>query len=167
MIIIKKKYLLGVVFIFALGSFLHFTYELTNGNFIVGLFSAQNESVFEHTKLLVLPIFLWYILTYNYTKTSINKEKYFTSMLISLLTSIVLIPLIYYFVTKGLNIENAIINISIFFVSALFGQLLAYHYYKYGKREFSQIFIIFISLILIGIYIYFSVYPGNLPIFIV
>ncbi len=133
----------------------------------MGLFSAQNESVFEHTKLLLLPIFLWYILTYNYTKISINKEKYFTSMLISLLTGIVLIPLIYYFVTKGLNIENAIINISIFFVSALFGQLLAYHYYKYGKCEISQFVVIFISVILIGIYIYFSVYPGNLPIFIV
>lgn len=167
MIFIKKKYLFGILFIFLLGSLLHFTYDWSNQNRLVGLFSAQNESVFEHTKLLILPTFLWYIISYIFTKDSIDKNKYFTSMIISLVVSIILIPLLFYFVKEGLSINSGIVNIAIFFLSGLFGQLLAYHHYKYENKSFSKLIIISISILLIITYIYFSNFPLNLPIFIV
>lgn len=166
MIFIKKKYLIGILFLFAIGSLLHFTYDWSNQNFLVGLFSAQNESVFEHTKLLILPIFLWYILSYIFRKNEIDKNKYFTSMLISSSISIISIPLMFYFVKEGLSINNGIVNIIIFFISVLFGQLLAYHYYKYESKSLPKIIIILLSLLLIIIYIYFSLFPLDLPIFI-
>lgn len=166
MIFIKKKFLLGILFIFGLGILLHFTYDWSNNNLFVGLFSAQNESVFEHTKLLILPTVLWYILSYKYRKFDINTEKYFTSMLISLGTSIISIPLLYYFVSEGLSIDSFILNILIFFISAGVGQILACHYYKYVSSSIPKILIILLSLFLVGIYIYFSINPLNLPIFI-
>ena len=51
--------LIGAFFISILGTFLHFTYDLSNHNKYVSLFSAVNESVWEHLKLLVFPSFLW------------------------------------------------------------------------------------------------------------
>ena len=46
------------------GSGLHFLYKLTYCNWIVGIFVAVNESVFEHLKLLVFPIVVIWILSY-------------------------------------------------------------------------------------------------------
>jgi len=43
--------LLGIVFIVLVGSALHFTFELSGDNPLVGVFSAVNESVWEHLKL--------------------------------------------------------------------------------------------------------------------
>ena len=58
----KKYNFYNVLFIFILGTLLHFTYNWSNNNFIVGLFSSTNESIFSHTKLLILPTFIFYIL---------------------------------------------------------------------------------------------------------
>ena len=43
--------LIGMVFIFFLGSALNFTFALSGNQPIVGAFSAVNESVWEHLKL--------------------------------------------------------------------------------------------------------------------
>ena len=166
MIFIKRKYLIGILFIICLGSLLHFTYEWSNNNFFIGLFSAKNESVFEHTKLLILPTFLWYFFTYKFTRIDVNMSKYFTSMLISLGVSIISIPLLFYFVTEGLNINSAVVNIIIFCLASLFGQLLAYHFYKYKCNGLPKILISLLILALISVYIYFSMFPLDLPIFI-
>lgn len=45
------------LFISILGTLLHFTYEWSQNNAIVGLFSAVNESTWEHLKLLFFPMF--------------------------------------------------------------------------------------------------------------
>jgi hypothetical protein len=42
--------LVGIVFIIIIGSLLHFTFELS-GHQAIGVFSAVNESVWEHLKL--------------------------------------------------------------------------------------------------------------------
>lgn len=44
------------LFISILGTLLHFTYEWSQNNAIVGLFSAVNESTWEHLKLLFFPM---------------------------------------------------------------------------------------------------------------
>lgn len=51
--------LAGVVFIVLLGSFMHFTFELSGNNPIVGSVSAVNESTWEHLKLSVFPALLF------------------------------------------------------------------------------------------------------------
>ncbi|MBC7113294.1 MAG: hypothetical protein H5T34_04655 [Candidatus Methanomethyliales bacterium] len=45
---ILRYELFGIIFIVLLGSSLHFTYELSGENPLVGAFSAVNESVWEH-----------------------------------------------------------------------------------------------------------------------
>ena len=51
--------LAGIVFIIILGSLLHFTFEFSGGNPVVGVFSAVNESIWEHLKLAFWPAILF------------------------------------------------------------------------------------------------------------
>ena len=62
---LKKFKMLSVVGFFVIsiiGTILHFTYELSGGNLIVATFSAVNESVWEHLKIAVMPVFIWTII---------------------------------------------------------------------------------------------------------
>ena len=43
--------LAGIVFTVIIGTMLHFTFELSGNQPVVGVFSAVNESVWEHLKL--------------------------------------------------------------------------------------------------------------------
>ena len=51
-----KFQIFSVIFIWLLGTILHFTYEWSNKNTIVAAFSAVNESTWEHLKLLFFPM---------------------------------------------------------------------------------------------------------------
>lgn len=42
----------GFIFTAILGTLLHFLFDWTNGSVIAALFSAVNESIWEHMKLL-------------------------------------------------------------------------------------------------------------------
>ena len=57
-----KTNLFRFIFISVLGVLLHFTYEWSGDNAVVGLFSAVNESTWEHLKLLSFPFLLLTIL---------------------------------------------------------------------------------------------------------
>lgn len=41
-----------------LGVVLHFTFEWSNNNILVGTFSPVNESIWEHLKLLFFPMWI-------------------------------------------------------------------------------------------------------------
>ncbi len=55
---IKKSSIIRFIFVAILGTLLHFTYDWSGQNPIVGIFSAQNESLWNHLKLLFFPMFL-------------------------------------------------------------------------------------------------------------
>lgn len=57
--ILKKWEIANWIWIIAAGSLLHFVYDLTGENPFVGVFVPVNESVWEHLKLLLLPVFLF------------------------------------------------------------------------------------------------------------
>ena len=42
-----------------MGTLLHFLFDWTGGNAVVALFSAVNESIWEHLKLLFYPMVLF------------------------------------------------------------------------------------------------------------
>ncbi|MDO4542166.1 MAG: DUF6512 family protein [Bacillota bacterium] len=54
----KWKFIAEILFILILGTLLHFTYEFFNYNKVAAIFSAVNESTWEHLKLVYMPFFL-------------------------------------------------------------------------------------------------------------
>jgi hypothetical protein len=64
--------LMGIIFIVILGSLLHFTFELSGHQPLVGMFSAVNESVWEHLKLGFWPALAYAIVEYRCLKKLTN-----------------------------------------------------------------------------------------------
>lgn len=162
----EKWIIKGIPILFIIGSLMHFLYEISGKNIFVGLISAVNESIWEHSKMVLWPVICWWSIYYmiNGKKNNININKWFTAGLIALLTALLTIPMIYYFYTGAFGVEILIIDISILFFAVLFGQILGFHFYKYYKGIKASISIrIFIILILV--FAIFTLYPPKLPLF--
>ena len=55
---IKKWVIISILICLILGTLLHFTYDWSGENKIVAIFSAVNESTWEHLKLTFYPMTL-------------------------------------------------------------------------------------------------------------
>lgn len=127
-----KLLLISVPFLFFLGSMLHFVYGVSDKNKIVALFVPVNESIFEHSKLLLVPLVLFWGIAYFFIKNDIDVNKYFTAMLMSIIFSILVMVSFYY--TYKEIIGNSYLWIDIFdlLLSLFLGQIIANHFYEYG-----------------------------------
>ena len=158
----KKYNFYNILFIFIIGTLLHFTYAWTNNNFIIGLISPTNESIFSHTKLLILPTFLFYLLFYRRNKTILKKSKFFSSMIIQLVSSILSMVLIYYTARYGFNLESLIFDIFLFFLSSLIGRILSNLYDNHSSKLLNyQLYFLLIVILTI----LFTIKPLNFPFF--
>lgn len=162
----EKWIIKGVPWLFIIGSFMHFLYDLSGKSTIIGLFSAVNESIWEHTKMVLLPVICWWTIYYLIIgkKDNINKDKWFAGALMALLTSIITIPLLYYFYTQAFGVQLLAVDISILFLALLFGQLVGLHFYRYSKGVNSKI-VLGIFGVLIIIFMVWTFYPPNVPLF--
>ncbi len=163
----EKFIIKSIPLLFIAGSLFHFLYELSGKNGIVGLFAAVNESVWEHLKMIVLPVVLFWCVYYyaKGRKYSINKDKWFTSALASLLTALILMPMLYYFYTKAFGVELLAVDILILFLVLMFGQLLGFHFNKYSNGIRWQIAVLIMILIII-MFMAFTYYPPHLHLFL-
>lgn len=68
----KRRYTAGFLFVLFLGCALHFTYALSGGNAVVGIFSARSESTLQHLKLLFWPFALFSLVEYFFLQHGKN-----------------------------------------------------------------------------------------------
>lgn len=156
--------LIGILVLFVVGSLFHFLYSLTGECFIVGLFVPINESIFEHTKMVVLPIFIWWSIFYLFRKKDLFVNAWFTSALIAMISAIIAIPMLFYFYSQAFGIESLVIDILILLVSLAIGQILGLHYYRHGKG-IEYHFAIFLMIVIIILFAFFTINPPAFPIF--
>ena len=156
--------LLGILVLFAVGSLFHFLYSLTGECFIIGLFVPINESIFEHTKMVVLPIFIWWFIFYLFRKKDLFVNAWFTSALIAMISAIIAIPMLFYFYSQAFGIESLVIDILILLVSLAIGQILGLHYYRHGKG-IEYHFAIVLMIVIIILFAFFTINPPAFPIF--
>lgn len=156
--------LIGILVLFVVGSLFHFLYSLTGECFIVGLFVPINESIFEHTKMVVLPIFIWWSIFYLFRKKDLFVNTWFTSALIAMISAIIAIPMLFYFYSQAFGIESLVIDILILLVSLAIGQILGLHYYRHGKG-IEYHFAIVLMIVIIILFAFFTINPPAFPIF--
>lgn len=120
---IKKFSLFSTLFIIVLGTILHFTYEWSNENPIIGVFSAINESTWEHLKLLFFPIIITTIIGYFYFKEIPN---FLCGKVIEALISMFFVVNVYYTYTGVLGRDVAWVNILIFILAVIVGEIAHY-----------------------------------------
>lgn len=156
--------LIGILVLFVVGSLFHFLYSLTGECFIVGLFVPTNESIFEHTKMVVLPIFIWWSIFYLFRKKDLFVNAWFTSALIAMISAIIAIPMLFYFYSQAFGIESLVIDILILLISLAIGQILGLHYYRHGKG-IEYHFAIVLMIVIIILFAFFTINPPAFPIF--
>lgn len=104
-----------------LGSLLHFTYDISKHNKVVGLFSAVNESTWEHIKIALSAFFVCSIVDGFFWASMPN---YFLAKFFALITIILLMPLIFYGYKSLTKKPILIIDISSFYVVLGVSQLV-------------------------------------------
>ena len=72
---IKTWQIMTAIIGIILGTIFHFTYEWSGKKVIIGLFSAVNESTWEHLKLLFFPMLITTFIGYFFFNTIIEIER--------------------------------------------------------------------------------------------
>lgn len=162
----EKWILIGIPFIFIFGSLFHFLYSWSGKKVIVGLISAVNESVWEHTKLLLVPIILWWLIYYviKQKKYGIDANLWFTGMLVAIVSSILTMICFYYFYTQAFGIQSLVVDIVIFLLAIIIGQCLGLHIYKYPQGLGTWLSILIIAAIF-ALIVYWTFQPPHIPLF--
>jgi len=156
--------LAGIVFIVIIGTMLHFTFELSGNQPVVGVFSAVNESVWEHLKLGFWPALVWALIEYRYIKKSVN--NFFFAKTVGIYLIPIVIPILFYSYTAVLGESVLVIDILTFVVAVIVGQLVSYKLLTYEELPDMLNKISLIALVMLGVaFVLFTFYPPHLPLF--
>lgn len=107
--------LFGFAFTSLCGTLLHYLYDFSGESRVAALFSAVNESTWEHMKLLFVPLFAFSLLQYVFFRKT---ESFWWVKLCGTLCGLVLIPVLFYTYNGVFGTSPDWVNIAIFFVSA-------------------------------------------------
>ena len=169
---LKKVYIIGFFVISLLGTFLHFAYDISGGNILVSLISAVNESVWEHIKIAVVPVYLYGIIEYlvlvrNKKNNSSHSNSYNLFFLIVLRAAIItfIIPVIYYIYTAILKRHIFMIDIFIFYIAIFIAQIVSYNFVKRKYSKISEKISKQIAIIIILLFALFTFVTPNFEIF--
>jgi hypothetical protein len=146
--------LIGMMFIVIVGSALHFTFDLSRQQPIVGVFSAVNESVWEHLKLAFWPVVLIMLIEYTLLKKSTN--NFDLAKTVGVYLMVIIIPIVFHFYIAITGKSVLIIDISTFIVAITIGQLSSYKLLTYRKFSENLKRMSLIALTLLGLALYCS-----------
>lgn len=159
---IYKYEFISTFFIIVLGVILHFTYDFFNNNFIIGIISPVNESVWEHLKLLYVPMILTTCI--GYFGVTEKNDNYLCSKALGIICSMLFTIIIFYTYSGILGYNIGIINIIIFILAVIVGQYRVIKSLNSSKICYKNKAIIF--LIILGIlFILFTFNPPNIGLF--
>ena len=116
----KKKIsvwqMVGFLFTAVAGTLLHFLLDWTGGKVVAALFSAVNESIWGHLKLLFYPMMAFALAEYYVWGR--GRGNFWSVKLLGVLTGMLLIVTAYYTYTGALGIKADWLNIALFFFAA-------------------------------------------------
>ena len=128
-----KFMIISIIIISIIGTLSHFLYDIFKHNKIVGLFTSVNESTWEHIKIALTPTIIWGLIDgYIYGMN----PNYFLAKFVSLISIIILMPLLYYGYKYLFKKDNTIINILIFYIVIICRQYLFYNLISMDKVNY-------------------------------
>ena len=141
---VKSWQIITVIICIILGILLHFTYEWSGENMLVGLFSAVNESTWEHLKLIYYPTIFMAII--GYFIIGKRTTNYWTAQTVGIITAIIFTIVFFYTYTGVIGTNFAWLNITTFVVAFILGGLVTYKILtsrkSYNAEGISIIFLI-------------------------
>ncbi|MDO5292560.1 MAG: DUF6512 family protein [bacterium] len=162
----ERWIVLGIPVLFLAGCLFHFLYDITGRFAVIAAIAPVNESVWEHEKLMVVPIILWWVIYYVVSPRMgrRNIRKWMAATVVALIGALLLMPMIYYFYTEALEFNSVIIDIIILLICLVWAQLLGLHIYQHGRGIPVWISILILCSIIFGM-ILATFYPPHIAIF--
>jgi hypothetical protein len=154
----------GIAFIVVLGSVLHFVFEWSGGAIPVAWIAAVNESVWEHLKLGFWPALIYAAVEYSRFGKSANNFHFAKTVGIYLIP--ITIVVLYYVYTAILGHGLLAVDIAIFVVAVIVGQLVSYKLLTASPLPERLNRFAPIALVVLGIlFVLFTFYPPQFPLF--
>ncbi len=156
--------LIGFAFTGTLGTLLHFIFDWTGQNIVAALFSAVNESIWEHMKLLYFPMLIFTFIESRYFAR--EYKNFWCAKAVGFLSGIATIPLLYYTYTGAFGVRTDWFNVLIFFIAAAISYFVETKIIKNSRECFisptvSKIFIVALGVL----FIVFTFLTPKIPIF--
>lgn len=153
----------GAVWVSVLGTLLHFAYEWSGSNRIVGLFTPVNESTWEHMKLLFFPMLVYILFEYFQLKEDFpgNLCGGFTGIL----GGTIAIPILFYGYTSILGRNFMAVDIAIYYISVIIGFAVSYYLADQCEQGIYKVAVSGIIALLAIAFIIFTYNPPDSRIF--
>ena len=142
--------IIGLLWTLAAGNLLHFVYDWTGKSVAAALFSAVNESTWEHMKLLAVPWILFSLVEYIGPRAA------------GLLVGLAAIPLLFYGYKGIVGQGNMIVDILIFQVSVLLAFWVSWTLQKRRKLSGAGWTVLGL-LVLLGVWALFLLFTFRAP----
>ena len=155
---------LGAVFIILVGSALHFTYALSGEQAWVAVFSATNESVWEHLKLAFWPGLVWALASAAPDRAA--SQAFWLGRTVQLVIAPATIAVGYYAYVAALGEHRLALDLALFVGAIALGQA-AFVAIRLGPRPPRAATAAALAL-LAGLTLAFSTltfFPPDLPLF--
>lgn len=159
---IFKFTMFSLIFVFILGTLLHFTFDWSHQNVFIGSFSAVNESTWEHLKLLFFPMLITTIIGYLYLYKS--TPSFLCARLSSIISSILFTITFFYNYTGILGYNIAILDIASFYIATIIGEYFSYRIMLFNFNCNNKKALIFLSIVFI-LFILFTYFPPKIGLF--
>lgn len=159
---VKRFLVYSFIFTSILGTFLHFTYELSGNNAIVSTFSSINESVWEHLKLLYFPMLITTLFGSYYYRKEIS--NFLCSKTIGIIVSMIFTVIFFYTYSGILGTKLTVVDVLSFYIAAFLGEYVSYRMMKKPLKCNNSTAIIVLAILLIC-FIIFTFKIPNLGIF--
>ena len=148
-----------------IGTLLHFLSDWTGQQPLVGAVSAVNESVWEHMKLLYVPMLI--VALVQRLLLGGQHRCFWCMKLAGIVTGLALIPMLYYTYTGALGLRFSWVDISIYYLAAAAAYLMEGYLRRSEHRRNCPFEVpAIVMIIAIGfVFLVLTFYPPRIPLF--
>lgn len=158
-----KRNILRFSFVSILGVLLHFTYAWSHENRLVAMFSAVNESTWEHLKLLFFPMLLLTIIEILFFNKALP-DDFLCARLKGIIAGMLFIVFLFYTIWGVFGKPYDFINIALYFAGVIYA--LRYENRQYGQSISCYTSAAAILLVIIcAAFFIFTIYPPSIGLF--
>ena len=153
----------GFVFTGIAGVILHFLYDWTGGSAFVAPFSAVNESIWEHMKILFFPLFIFAFIE-NYC---IGKDynNFWCVKLLGTCVAIAAVPILYYTLNGAFGPMPDWVNVAIYYISAALCYILEVWLFNKNKMPCNAPKARVLLWVIAFVFVFFTFFPPIFPLF--
>ena len=121
---VRRLEAVGAVAVMVAGVLLHFAYDWSGGSRVIATFAPANESVWEHLKLVVIPVV---VLGAVETRWPIDRRRLWWAKLVEVVVASAFIVAFFYTYTGALGIDSVVaVDVLSFLVAVAGGQWMSY-----------------------------------------